>query len=242
MSETSPRLSLPLVMPDQAQKHVTVNEALLRLDALVQLSVESRTETVQPAAPLDGQVWVRPAAGSGDAWSGFSTNSLAVWRDGYWSEVVPQAGWRAWLRDEDLWAVYRGGSWMVEQAGPDRGLAAGASGAETRAVILEEELTALSGAIVQSSIVIPSRAIVLGVSVRTGSAIGGASSFDCGIAGEPSKFGGSLGVLEGDVNIGVIGPQAFYADTPIVLTAAGGDFSGGAVTLAIHALLPRAPV
>ena len=81
---------------------------------------------------------------------------------------------------------------------------------------------------------IPNRAIVLGVSTRTVTAITGATSYDCGIAGEPTKFGGSLGVAEGSTNAGVIGPQAFYADTPIRLTANGGDFTGGAVRIAIH--------
>lgn len=37
-------------MPSQAQKHVTRNDALVRLDALVQLSVEDRDRTVPPPA------------------------------------------------------------------------------------------------------------------------------------------------------------------------------------------------
>lgn len=241
MSEHSPRLSLPLVMPDQAQKHVTVNESLLRLDALVQLCVESRALSVQPAAPQDGQVWIRPPDGSGEDWSAFADNNLVVWRDGFWSEISPQPGWRAWLRDEEAVAVFKAGGWEVEKEGAETVLAAGEGGAQTSAVILEEELSALTGTSVQSSIVIPSRAIVLGVSVRTSSTISGATSFDCGIAGEESKFGGSLGVAQGASNIGVIGPQAVYADTPVVLTANGGSFAGGAVKLAVHALVSRPP-
>ena len=85
------------------------------------------------------------------------------------------------------------------------------------------------------------RAIVLGVSTRTVTAVTGASSYDCGIAGEPSKFGGSLGIAAGSTNSGIIGPQAFYAPTPIRLTAGGGSFTGGAVRVAIHYLLPRVP-
>ena len=69
----------------------------------------------------------------------------------------------------------------------------------------------------------------------------GATSYDCGIAGEPAKFGGSLGVASGSTNVGVIGPQAFYAPTPIVLTANGGNFTGGDVRIAIQYLLPTAP-
>lgn len=88
---------------------------------------------------------------------------------------------------------------------------------------------------------IPDRAIVLGVSSRTVTAITGATSYDCGIAGEPSKFGGSLGVAAGSTNRGVIGPQAFYADTRIRLTARGGSFTGGAVRIAIHTLTVGLP-
>lgn len=241
MSEQSPRLSLPLLMPDQAQKHVTVNESLLRLDALVQLSVQSRSVALEPASPLDGQSWILPQGAVGEAWSAFAGDSLAIWRDGFWSEIMPEQGWRAWVRDESASAVYENAGWTAETGGSERPLAAGAAGAATKAVILEEALTSLSGPSVQSSIVIPDRAIILGVSVRTSIAISGATSFDCGIAGETSKFGGTLGVAVGSSNIGVIGPQAFYADTPLILTANGGDFAGGAVKLAIHALVPMAP-
>jgi len=49
-------------------------------------------------------------------------------------------------------------------------------------------------------------------------------------------------VAAGSTNVGVIGPQAFYADTPIVLTAQGGNFNGGAVRIAIHYLMLGAPI
>ena len=42
MTDT-PRLALPVIEAAQAQKHVTHNEALVLLDALVQLTIESRT-------------------------------------------------------------------------------------------------------------------------------------------------------------------------------------------------------
>jgi hypothetical protein len=46
MSSTT-NLSLPYLASGQAQKHVTVNESLQRLDALVQLAVAS-DRTAQP--------------------------------------------------------------------------------------------------------------------------------------------------------------------------------------------------
>jgi hypothetical protein len=93
---------------------------------------------------------------------------------------------------------------------------------------------AVSGSFVATTIVIPSRAIVFSVGTRTLTAITGATSYDCGIAGTPSKFGGSLGVSAGSTNQGVIGPQAFYADTPVLVSASGSDFTGGTVRVAIH--------
>ena len=124
---------------------------------------------------------------------------------------------------------------------PDALLAQSPGGAAIGIHVAEELLAGLSGASAPSTITIPGRAIVLGVSTRTATAITGASSYDCGIAGELSKFGGSLGIATGSTNVGVIGPQAFYAATPIVLTANGGNFTGGDVRIAIQYLLPSAP-
>ena len=41
MPATSPRLALPFIQPSQAQKHVTHNEALQLLDAVVQLRIRA---------------------------------------------------------------------------------------------------------------------------------------------------------------------------------------------------------
>lgn len=54
MSEETPNLGLPYIMPSQAQKHVTHNEAIRALDALVQIAVMARDLTTPPAEPSDG--------------------------------------------------------------------------------------------------------------------------------------------------------------------------------------------
>ena len=46
-------LALPLLAAAQAQKHVTHNDALLRLDAVVQTSVLAMTLTEPPASPTE---------------------------------------------------------------------------------------------------------------------------------------------------------------------------------------------
>lgn len=93
MSDTSQILSLPFIQPSQAQKHVTHNEALRVLDAIVQLSVISATFNAPPAAPAPGDCYIiaGPAAG---AWTGHEAQ-IAVYGDGTWFFVTPRAGWQA---------------------------------------------------------------------------------------------------------------------------------------------------
>lgn len=68
MDET-PNLKLPYILPSQAQKHVTHNEALRLLDAVVNLSVKSRSLTAPPAAPSGGARYIVTSPATG-AWSG----------------------------------------------------------------------------------------------------------------------------------------------------------------------------
>ncbi len=243
---TTPNLSLPLLAAAQAQKHVTVNEALSRLDGLVQLSVISSALTAPPATPTEGDRYI-VAAGATGAWAGWD-DSIALFSGGAWLRLIPQTGWLAWDQASGLALVWTGSAWsgldvamaLLRRAASVR-IAEGAASSAIDIVTAEELLAGLSGASVTSSITIPDRAIVLAVSTRTVTAITGATSYDCGIAGTPAKFGGSLGISAGSTNVGVIGPQAFYAPTPIVLTANGGNFTGGDVRIAIQYMLPTAP-
>ena len=113
MSDLSPVLDLPLLAPSQAQKHVTHNEALERLDALVQLSVLSATEDEPPAQPEEGDRYLLPAGASG-AWSG-RAGDLAVFANGAWLFLEPQAGWLAWVRDLSHALRHDGTNWVPAQ-------------------------------------------------------------------------------------------------------------------------------
>jgi len=243
---TTPNLALPLLAAAQAQKHVTVNEALSRLDGLVQLSVISATLTAPPASPAEGDRYI-VAPGATGAWAGWD-DSIALFSGGAWLRLPSQEGWCVWVENEGVLIVRVVGAWLTLDAalnllvrGPAVEVALSPSGSSIGLHVDEELLSGLSGATVNSTIAIPDRAIVLAVSTRTFTAITGATSYDCGIAGTPAKFGGSLGIAAGSTNVGVIGPQAFYAPTPIMLTANGGNFTGGDVRIAIQYLLPTAP-
>jgi hypothetical protein len=52
-AEATPNLTLPYIMPSQAQKHVTHHEAIRALDALVQIAAEAASSS--PARNAAGQ-------------------------------------------------------------------------------------------------------------------------------------------------------------------------------------------
>jgi hypothetical protein len=153
---TTPHLMLPLLEAGQAQKHLTVNDALLALDA--------------------------------------------------WAE------------------------------GKDARLAAHANGAATSMRILGLDTSPASGTVFETALVIPGRALVFGVTARVTAALTGIASFAIGVDGNAGQFGSGLGTAAGSTNTGIIGPTAFYAPTPLRLTATGGSFAGGSVRLALHIL------
>ena len=88
----SARLELPYLAAGQMQKHVTLNEALTRLDALVQTAVVSRTTTVQPPAPADGALWILPPGATGTDWGSWPAGTLARAEGGGWSAVAAPDG------------------------------------------------------------------------------------------------------------------------------------------------------
>lgn len=109
--EQSPNLSLSYVLPQQAQKHVTVNESLRRLDALVQASVISRAISEEPATPIEGDAYLLETTPTGLHWQNFSEGNFAVFQDTAWSEIIPQAGWRVYVDDEDSLLVLGANGW-----------------------------------------------------------------------------------------------------------------------------------
>jgi hypothetical protein len=246
MNNTS-NLVLPYLAAGQAQKHVALNESLRKLDAIIQLAVVSATTTAEPASPADGAVWILPPGRTGTRWSVFSEGHIAYYRDGAWVEIVPRQGWLAFVKDAGRLLGFNGSVWSPFVASlsetntfPAPQTFASAYGASLKLDIIEQEL-GLSGASVTSSIVIPNGSICFGVSERVTETVTGASSFKVSISGETNKFGDLLGLSLGSTNFGIIGPTAFYADTAIVVTANGSNFTGGKVRLAIHVLRVTPP-
>jgi hypothetical protein len=117
MTDTTTRLDLPFILPAQAQKHVTHNEALLRLDAVVQLVIDGESDT-PPESPAAGETLWIGGIGTG-AFTGHG-GTLAVHQDGVWTFIVPKPGWQAVFRDTAVARIFDGSDW-VNPALPDDG-------------------------------------------------------------------------------------------------------------------------
>lgn len=227
MSETA-NLGLRYLEPAQAQKHVTVNEALARIDALSPLVLVSCTSAEPPDAE-EGAVHAVPV-GAGGAWAG-QAGRLALRLGGGWVFVVPKPGWRAYSLEDGAGLVFDGLSWREATGG------VAASGAATALRIAEVDHTLAAGATSSTAAIIPAGAVVFGVTGRVISEITGtALSFSLGIAGESTnRYGSGLGLQAGSWLRGLTSsPLAYFADTSLTLTGDGGGFDGGAVRLAVH--------
>lgn len=112
--DITPKLGLPYLVAAQAQKHVTHNEALRALDALVQVGVLDRDQTAPPPAPDEGDCYI-VALGATGAWASHD-HALAAWQDSAWMFYAPQLGWLAWIADEDRLVVWDGAQWIAAAA------------------------------------------------------------------------------------------------------------------------------
>jgi hypothetical protein len=66
---TTPHMGLTLVEQSQAQKEVTVNMALMRVDALLNMAAISKSLSTPPASAQEGDVYVVADAATDD-WEG----------------------------------------------------------------------------------------------------------------------------------------------------------------------------
>ncbi|WP_339113937.1 DUF2793 domain-containing protein [Thioclava sp. GXIMD2076] len=109
MSDISANLSLPFIQASQAQKHVTHNEAIDILDALVQLSVTSRSIMTPPATPETGARYILPVGATG-AWAG-NEGAVAQWGGEAWRFYPPRTGWQTYIADEAQSLIWTGTQW-----------------------------------------------------------------------------------------------------------------------------------
>lgn len=232
----SPRLGLPLLQAAQAQKHVTVNEALVLLDGVGQMSLISATTTVPPGLASDGDCFA-VASGSVNAWAG-NIGDVAIYSNGGWVFVTPQKGWRAWVQDVQAAAIYDGNIWIAGA------VALSTNNAATVQEVIEIDHTLAAGTTDLVLAAIPAFSVVFGVTGRVTSAVTGTlATWRLGVSGSDNRYGSGLGVAQGSWVRGLTSaPLTYYSATDLMLSGEGGDFSGGVVRLAVHLMRLDVPM
>jgi len=106
----STHLKLPYILPGQAQKHITHNEAIAALDTLTQLAVLDRDLNAPPGAPDVNMRYIVGPTPTGD-WAGMS-GQVAAWDGAAWVFHAPAPGWLAFVLDENGLLAWSGSAWL----------------------------------------------------------------------------------------------------------------------------------
>lgn len=110
--ETTNRLQLPLLIPGQAQKEVTHNEALLRIDGLVQAVVVAMGLVEPPPDAEPGMAWIVADQATGP-WAGQS-GSIALATPAGWRFLEPIEGMTCWCLADGRRKRFDGGAWVSD--------------------------------------------------------------------------------------------------------------------------------
>ena len=110
----TPRLALPLLAAGQAQKEMSHNEALARIDLTLHGNIIEAGAETPPDAPEPGQCWILGADPEG-AWAGHA-GEVAGWTEGGWRFAVPCEGMRLWMGTSGGFALFSGDAWRFGEA------------------------------------------------------------------------------------------------------------------------------
>ena len=134
MDENTTRYQLPLIMPSQAQKHVTHNEAIRMIDNLTNLLLLGLNEETPPPTPANGDAYFTSDAASG-VWAS-NPNTIAFFVDGSWLYCTPFSGMIAYNKPDETLVVFDDGNWHAINNSPQTNTGEGNTGIVDQAVIL----------------------------------------------------------------------------------------------------------
>lgn len=107
--DTSPRLALPLIIANQAQKHLTHNEAIAQMEVLLQPVVQDMATSEPPTDPADAACYVVSIGATG-LFAGKDA-AIAAWIADAWTFFTPQEGWTVVRASDGVPFVFSGGAW-----------------------------------------------------------------------------------------------------------------------------------
>lgn len=231
MSQTS-RLGLPYIITAQAQKEVTHNDALNRLDAFITPVVQDILNT-PPVMPTVGSLYIVGTIPTGD-FTG-QNNKIAQYQTGGWVFYTPFKWMDAVVESLDSRMSFNGTSWV------SFGLLMKDTGEYLRIGHWQQDIT-LTGTSKDTTLLIPNRSLVMAVNMRVMTAVTGATAINIGVVGDLTRYGSNLGIALDTTNIGMsYHPISYYADTAIRISAVSGTFTAGIVRITAQYFEPHGP-
>jgi len=110
MVENTNRHQLPYIMAAQAQKHVTHNEALRKLDSLVNISFAEVGLDQPPANAVEGSIYLIGQSPLQE-WQNHA-GEIACFCDGAWEFHSPFDGLQGFDLGTDQFIIYKAGQWQ----------------------------------------------------------------------------------------------------------------------------------
>ncbi len=107
-------LAMTLVEQNQAQKAVTVNEALMRIDAILNNGAIDKDLSTPPVSPAEGDLYIVADGATGD-WA--SHDNKITYFNQIWRFISPNEGMILWVNDENKIYTWGGSSWVTAGSG-----------------------------------------------------------------------------------------------------------------------------
>jgi hypothetical protein len=107
---TTKNLNITKLISSQSQKEVTINEALIRIDAILNVGAIDRDINIPPGLPNDGDLYIIGLSPIGD-WAS-NADGIAYYQQ-QWNFITPSEGMRIWVNDEDRLYVFDGTNWLA---------------------------------------------------------------------------------------------------------------------------------
>ncbi len=203
---SSANLGLNYLQAAQAQKHLTVNNAVARLDGCAQWVVKAPKS--QANTPKDGEIYLE------------ENQSLSLFLNGGFENLTPKISWRAYFEYLGCECIFDGQNWQP----------CANSILKRDVYVVDLAVDNASAIIPDKSVLIGLTARV--IEPLEGASV---TSWILGIKYSPRKFGQGLWLGKNGWCAGPLGqPQTFWQDTPIVVSGEEGALSKGKVMIYVY--------
>ena len=106
----SNNLLITHIEQNQSQKEVTINEAINRIESILNIGAIDKGINTPPSSPNNGDLYIIGSSPT-DEWSDNSQN--IAYYDSGWKFIIPNEGMTIWVNDEDLHYSWNGTNWII---------------------------------------------------------------------------------------------------------------------------------